>query len=46
MQLLLAERGSVLPAGCRQHVEQSLHQALTNKRVAQWLIKVLSTQKL
>ena len=42
LKLLLAERGNVLPAKQRQHVQQSLHRVLTNKRIAQWLIQVLS----
>jgi len=42
VKLLLTERGHVLPNDRRRHAEQSLHQALTNKRIAQWLTQILS----
>ncbi len=42
MKLLLAERGHVLPTEQRQLAEQSLQMELTNKRIAKWLVQVLS----
>lgn len=43
LQLLLAERGEVLPVEQRMQAEQSLHQTLTNQSIAKWLRETLSS---